>query len=191
MPLTVERDTVSLADIKTPGASRASYLLARARKAGTLLKCESKAEREEARAEARMEGSVLATMAWLAEAPRGRQYAPMNRFLAARHGPPMQWVQCWRCENASRPFYDLTKPGEFTHIDGEWQCHACTHVLNVVRQNPRYLRRQCPVRPLGWSRLRPLPRWSRRLLTCRCVPTTAALQAAKAAAAAVTSPASP
>lgn len=171
-PLVVERDAVTLADIAQPSAGKAAYILGRARRKGTLLRCETWAEREDCRRAARMDGQNAAAMVLLGGGGGGGQYAPMNRFLAARYGPSTTDVVCGRCKNASRAFYTLAKPGEFTYQaeDETWQCHACNHVVATYRAHPHYRLLQCTVRPLGLTRWRPLPRWTRRRGVCRCVP---------------------
>lgn len=172
--MVVERDAVSIGDIRgLPSTRRAEYLLSRSKKKGALICCETSEERENARREAQMDGRIAAGIMQLAGASSWQQFAYMNRFFAKRYSPSSRDVCCDRCRNTSRAFYTLTKPGEFTYDarNDHWRCHACNHVVAMYQKHQRYRLLTCPVRPVGLTRLRPPPRWSRRIAPCRCVPT--------------------
>ena len=177
---------MSLGDIRAPtSASRTAYLLRRFRRpAGAIVVCESAAETDSSYREASVQrNNYAADIAFSARGSTALRAAvatfPVRRYFRSHYGPQISTIVCFRCRNAARLRWNVTRPGEFQHIgsderDPYWICAPCRNVDVQLALRPHLARLTCrTLRRLNLTTRRHPPRWGpykRRRSVCRVVP---------------------
>lgn len=154
-----ECEAVTLEDIARPTTSHASYLLNKRKSAGSLLVCDSAKERWDKYLEASQAAQVAQSQGeFVVQTMRrtegGRQLmrrrtAPLlSYYRGTTTGRGVHDVQCSRCNNASRLYYQPEKSGEFHRTSNSlWLCRPC----HRISTQPRTVE-PCPVTVLRWHR---------------------------------------